>query len=104
MENFVKRMIKEHSYLVFKIKKLEDYVYGHRGEQDERHEFANKCIQLSGMRTYEKALRARLINQNICIDDDGGYYEKVAQVVDTPEEEPKKESEDNTNEDKIALE
>ena len=104
MKNFVKRMIKEHSYLVCKIKKLEDYVYGPRGEQDERHEFANKCIQLSGMRTYEKALRARLINQNICIDDEGGYYEKVAQTIDTTEGESKKEPEDNTNDDNIALE
>lgn len=81
MENFVKRMIEEHSALIVKIDALENYIYSERSNNDDKVEFGNKCVQLSAMRSYEKALRARLINQNIEITDDGSYYEKVAQTV-----------------------
>lgn len=75
--NFVQCMIIEHSELVERIKKLNDYVYSKKSDKDDKIEFANKCIQLSAMRTYEKALRARLENQDI-ICEGGEYFAHLA--------------------------
>lgn len=75
--NFVQRMIVEHSELTERIQKLHDYVYSKESDKDDKIEFANKCIQLSAMRTYEKALRARLENQDI-ICEDGQYFAHLA--------------------------
>lgn len=75
--NFVQRMIIEHSELVERIKQLNDYVYSKKSDKDDKIEFANKCIQLNAMRTYEKALRARLENRDI-IYEDGGYFAHLA--------------------------
>lgn len=75
--NFVQRMMIEHSELVERIKQLNDYVYSKESDKDDKIEFANKCIQLSAMRTYEKALRARLENQDI-ICEDGQYFAHLA--------------------------
>lgn len=75
--NFVEHMIHEHSELVERIKQLNDYVYSKASDEDNKIEFANKCIQLSAMRTYEKALRARLENQDI-VCEDGEYFAHLA--------------------------
>lgn len=78
MKDFVARMIDEHSELVERIDKLANYVYVN-GEKDDKIEFANKAIQLSAMRKYEEALRARLENQSIVFVD-GTYLEKVGEI------------------------
>lgn len=75
--NFVERMIREHSELVKRIKKLHNYVYSKASDEDSRVEFANKCIQLAAMKKYEEALRARLENQDI-ICEDGEYFAHLA--------------------------
>lgn len=75
--NFVQRMIIEHSELVERINKLNDYVYSKKSDKDDKVEFANKCIQLNAMKTYEKALRARLENQGI-ICENGEYFAHLA--------------------------
>ena len=75
--NFVQRMMIEHSELEERIKQLNDYVYSKESNKDDKVEFANKCIQLSAMRTYEKALRARLENQDI-ICESGEYFAHLA--------------------------
>lgn len=76
MEKFVKRMIDEHKQLVTRISKLHDYVYSDKSDNDDKIEFANKCIQLSAMKKYEEALSARLVNQGI--EWNGvEYFEKV---------------------------
>lgn len=75
--NFVQRMMIEHSELEERIKQLNDYVYSKKSDKDDKIEFTNKCIQLSAMRTYEKALRARLENQDI-ICEDGQYFAHLA--------------------------
>ena len=75
--NFVERMMVEHSELVERIKQLNDYVYSKKSDKDDKVEFANKCIQLNAMKTYEKALRARLVNQDI-ICEDGQYFAHLA--------------------------
>ena len=80
MKAFVTRMVEEHAQLVVRINSLHEYVYSDKANTDNRAEFANKCIQLSSMRTYEQALRARLQNQGIQIDENGEYYEKVAKI------------------------
>ena len=98
MKDFVKRMIEEHAALLVKIDKLNDYIYSDKSNADDTFEFANKCIQLSAMRTYETALRARLINQNIAILDDGSYFEKIAQICETPDAEPQHDEQENNNE------
>lgn len=75
--NFVQRMIIEHSELVERIKKLHNYIYSDASDKDDKIEFANKCIQLTAMKKYEEALRARLENQNI-IYEDGEYFAHLA--------------------------
>lgn len=86
MEDYQKRMIEEHSQLVVRINKLDDYVYSKQSDKDNKIEFANKCIQLASMKKYEEALRARLENSGIVVED-GEYYEHIAstniRVVDT---------------------
>lgn len=79
MEKFQKRMIEEHSQLVIRIEKLNDYVYSEKSDNDNKIEFANKCIQLAAMKKYEEALRARLENFNICYEN-GNYFECVASI------------------------
>lgn len=80
MEEFVKRMIEEHSQLFVRIARLDDYVYSEKSDNDDKVEFANKAIQLAAMKKYEEALRARLENQGI-IFDNGEYFNKVANIV-----------------------
>lgn len=79
MKAFVKRMIEEHAELVVRIVKLDNYVYSNKSDNDDKIEFANKCVQLSSMKKYEEALRARLENQNIVVDG-GDYLEKVGSI------------------------
>ena len=85
MENYQKRMIKEHSELVVRIQALHDYVYSDMSSVDNKVEFANKCIQLAAMKKYEEALRARFENAGIVFSD-GEYFEHVASIkVNAPE-------------------
>ena len=90
MEKFVNRMIEEHAALVVKIQKLHNYIYSEKSNNDDKVEFANKCIQLSAMKKYEEALRARLENQNI-IFDNGSYFEQIGAI----KEEVNVEKQDN---------
>ena len=95
MVEFVKRMIKEHSELVVRIQKLNNYVYSEASDKDNKPEFANKCIQLAAMKKYEEALRARLENQGVFFDN-GQYFERVAQItVPKDEDENPKDEEKN---------
>ena len=85
MLDFVKRMIDEHSQLVVRIQKLHEYIYSDKSDKDNKVEFANKCIQLSAMKKYEEALRARLENADIVFEN-GEYFEHVAAIkVNKPE-------------------
>ena len=78
-------MIEEHSELVVRIQKLHDYIYSDKSNADNKVEFANKCIQLTAMKRYEKALRARLENAGIVFEN-GEYFEHVASIkVNKPE-------------------
>lgn len=90
MEKFVNDMIEEHAALVVKIQKLHNYIYSEKSDNDDKVEFANKCIQLSAMKKYEEALRARLENQNI-IFDNGSYFEQIGTI----KEEVNVEKQDN---------
>ena len=82
MVDFVKRMVDEHSQLVIRIQKLHEYIYSDKSDKDNKVEFANKCIQLSAMKKYEEALRARLENQGIFFEN-GQYFDKVAEIKPT---------------------
>lgn len=77
MENYQKRMIKEHSDLVVRIQSLHNYVYSDQSDADNKVEFANKCIQLAAMKKYEEALRARIENEGFVFEN-GTYFERVA--------------------------
>ena len=90
MENIVKRMVEEHAQLAVRIQKLHNYIYSEKSDNDDKVEFANKCIQLSAMKKYEEALRARLENQNI-IFDNGSYFEQIGTI----KEEVNVEKQDN---------
>lgn len=94
MENYVKRMVEEHSQLVVRINKLDNFLYGNGGlnvhtdiknnqTQDDLFknmtEFANKAIQLRSMKTYLLALECRLNNEGIFYED-GEYLERVAKI------------------------
>lgn len=100
MKDYVKRMVEEHSQLVVRINKLDNFLYGNGGlnvhtniknnqTQDDLFknmaEFANKAIQLRSMKTYLLALECRLNNAGVFYED-GEYFEKVAKIV---EEQPK---------------
>ena len=94
MNDFVKRLIKEHAELIVKIQKLDMFMYSNGGinihtdinnnkTQDDlcknMTEYANKAIQLSSMRTYLKALECRMTNLDIVYDvDTNKYYQGVA--------------------------
>lgn len=81
MRDFVKRMIDEHSQLVIRIQKLHEYIYSDKSNNDNKVEFANKCIQLSAMKKYEEALRARLENRSVFFEN-GEYFERMANIKD----------------------
>ena len=85
MEKYQKEMIEEHSGLVVRIQKLHNYVYSDKSNEDNKVEFANKCIQLASMKKYEEALRARFENAGIVFQN-GEYFEHIASIkVNTPE-------------------
>ena len=97
MLDFVKEMIDEHSQLVVRIQKLHKYIYSDRSSTDNNVEFANKCIQLSAMKKYEEALRARLENQSIFFEN-GQYFERVGEIKTAPATETSEESQNNEDE------
>lgn len=95
MKDYVARMVQEHSELIIKIEKLNDFLYGNDGlnvhtdiknnqTQDDlfrnMSEYANKCMQLMNMRNYLRALECRLNNEGIFYED-GEYLERVAKIV-----------------------
>ena len=82
MKDFVNRMIEEHAKLVINTSKLHDYIYSNNSDKDDKVEFANKCIQLSAMKKYEEALRARLENQGIFYENNQ-YFERIGNVKST---------------------
>ena len=82
MKDFVNRMIDEHAKLVLNTSKLHDYIYSNNSDKDDKIEFANKCIQLSAMKKYEEALRARLENQGVFYENNQ-YLERIGNVKST---------------------
>lgn len=92
MEKHVARMVQEHSELVSRIEKLDNFLYGNGGLNIHTHiknnqtqdellrnmtEYANKCMQLMNMRSYLNALTCRLNNEGIRFEN-GTYFEAVA--------------------------
>ena len=97
MENFVKRLIKEHKELYVRLCKLENFIYNKDTSHIHKSEFANLCMQLAAMRQYEKCLRARLANNDIAFED-GVYSEVIDSVIndsDSEQHASKEQSEDN---------
>ncbi len=91
MNNYQKALIEEHSQLVIRTKNLHDYIYSNNSDNDNKIEFANKCIQLTSMKKYEEALRARMENAGI-IFEDGNYFERVVSITPVVKE-PKNDGE-----------
>ena len=79
MNNYQKALIDEHSELIVRIEKLHNYIYSEVSKDDDKVEFANKCIQLRAMKNYEEALRARLENAKVVFEN-GKYFENVATI------------------------
>ena len=79
MLDFVQRMVEEHSQLVVRTQALHEYIYSDKSDNDNKVEFANKCIQLAAMKKYEEALRARLENQSVFFEN-SQYFEHVAEI------------------------
>ena len=92
MLDFIKRMVEEHSQLVVRIKNINEYIYSDESNKDNKVEFANKCLQLSAMKKYEEALRARLENQGIFFENNQ-YFKRIGCLNITSTES----SEDNDN-------
>lgn len=82
MNSYQKALVEEHSNLVVRIQTLHDYVYSDKSNNDNRVEFANKCIQLAAMKKYEEALRARMENAGITFEN-GNYFEKISSITST---------------------
>ena len=93
MLDFVKRMVDEHSQLVVRTQKLNEYIYSDKSNKDDKVEFANKCIQLSSMKKYEEALRARLENKGIFFEN-GQYFERIG-CINTTYTESSEDNNDN---------
>uniref|UniRef100_A0AAU8MHG0 Uncharacterized protein n=1 Tax=Geladintestivirus 6 TaxID=3233138 RepID=A0AAU8MHG0_9CAUD len=79
MLDFVQCMVEEHSQLVVRTQVLHEYIYSDKSNDDNKAEFANKCIQLAAMKKYEEALRARLENQGVFFEN-GQYFERVSEI------------------------
>ena len=80
MINSSKCMIDEHSQLIINISNLHDYIYSDNSNNDDNKvEFANKCIQLAAMKKYEEALRARLENQGIFFENNQ-YFKRIGEI------------------------
>ena len=92
MLNSGKQMVEEHSQLVVRIRILHEYIYSDKSDDDNKVDFANKCIQLSAMKKYEEALRARLENQGIFFEN-GVYLERVGCIHYKSEKSSKEETE-----------
>lgn len=82
MNSYQKALIEEHSNLVVLTQNLHNYVYSDASNNDNRIEFANKCIQLASMKKYEEALRARIENAGITFEN-GNYFERIASITST---------------------
>ena len=94
MLDFVQRMVEEHSQLAVRTQALHEYIYSDKSNNDNKVEFANKCIQLAAMKKYEEALRARLENQCVFFEN-GQYFERVAEIKATLATETPEESQNN---------
>lgn len=94
MLDFVQRMVEEHSQLAVRTQALHEYIYSDKSNNDNKVEFANKCIQLAAMKKYEEALRARLENQGVFFEN-GQYFERVAEIKATLATETPEESQNN---------
>ena len=79
MNTYQKALIDEHAALTVLTQKLHDYIYSEESKDDNKVEFANKCIQLRAMKNYEEALRARLENAQVVFES-GKYCENVATI------------------------
>ena len=79
MKDYVKRMVEEHADLEVRIDALHSYVYTDASDNDDKLEYANKCIQLAAMKKYEEALNARLYNAGVHFEN-GQYKEVVATI------------------------
>lgn len=79
MNTYQKALIEEHSQLAVRTQNLNNYIYSEQSQNDNKIEFANKCIQLRAMKNYEEALRARLENADVVFEN-GQYFEKVASI------------------------
>ena len=82
MNSYQKALIEEHSNLIVSTQKLHDYIYSDASDNDNRIEFANKCIQLAAMKKYEEAVHARIENTGITFEN-GNYFERVASITST---------------------
>lgn len=102
MEAFVQRMIDEHAELLIRIDKLEEYIYNPKNN-DDKIEYANKCLQLRGMKIYAEALGVRLANQGIQFDGEN-YAEIVAQIREENVEVPPTEAGSDYDVDKENIE
>lgn len=97
MLDFVKRMVEEHSQLAVRTQALHEYIYSDKSNNDNKVEFANKCIQLAAMKKYEEALRARLENQGVFFEN-GQYFERVGEIKAAPATETLEEGQNNEDE------
>ena len=95
MKKYVENMVQEHSELVIKIEKLDNFLYGNNGlnvhtdiknnqtQDDLFHnmsEYANKCMQLMSMRNYLRSLECRLNNEGIFFEN-AEYFERVGKII-----------------------
>lgn len=71
--NYLGRMRDEYEELSGRIERLHDYIYSNRSVNDDRVEYANKCIQLVAMKKYAEALECRIRNAETVEEVEGTY-------------------------------
>lgn len=94
MIDYQKELIKDHKELWARMNELANDIYGQN--TDDKIEYANKCIQLKGMKMYYEALGARIVNTGIVIDVDG-YFEHIDTNNMTSSTTPVEETESDNN-------
>lgn len=71
--NYLGRMRDEYEELSGRIERLHNYIYSDRSENDDKVEYANKCIQLAAMKKYAEALECRIRNAEADQEVEGTY-------------------------------
>ena len=78
ISNYIKNLVSINKTSNETIATLEDVIESVKIENDkDKANFGNLCLILKANRIIAEATEAMLINENVLMDDDGNYYQKI---------------------------